>query len=98
MVFDNGLHREPAAAQVAEYAVDEDARTLERVWSSELDGPAESLGDVKKLPDDSYLVAWPETGLVQQVGYDGSVLWEAQLPAGYRAGHVSWIGDLYAGE
>lgn len=96
MVFDNGDHHEPKISRVSEYALDEEAGTLERVWSwsdpDELFIPF--FGDAQKLTD-TYFTAWTSSGRLQEVTPDGEIVWRAETDLGMAIGRSIWTDDLY---
>lgn len=91
VVFDNRNHLGPPS-RVVEYALDEDARTLEEVWS--LDEPegrkVHFLGDARRLPGGHVLVAWSALGVLSEVTRSGDVLWELR---GERIDRVQFLSD-----
>lgn len=95
-LFDNGAHRAPQFSRVSEYALDEDAGTLELVWS--WSGPEERynpmLGDVRKL-EHTYLTSWTTFGLLMEVTPEGEVVWRAEAEVGNAIGRVHWLKSLY---
>lgn len=96
MVFDNGTHRAPQFSRVSEYALDEDAGTLELVWTwpgtEERYNPM--LGDVRKL-ERTYLTSWTTFGLLMEVTPEGEVVWRAETEVGNAIGRVHWLESLY---
>ena len=96
VVFDNGYHHD-TKSRVVEYAVDQDARTLELVWS--YDDPegrfVPLLGDGRKLPSGNVLPSWTSLGILKEITRDGDVVWEAEADLGEGLGRVRWIEDLY---
>lgn len=96
MVFDNGIHREPAVSRILEYAYDLDAGTLDLVWEWQ-DGDDlynEFFGDAQKLRD-SYLTVWTGFGMIEEVSRDGSVVWKVEAEVGNALGRSTWVDDLY---
>lgn len=97
VVFDNGYHHDVVASQASEYKIDWDAGTYERVWNYEHPFGAfiHMVGDVRKLPDDSYLVSWTTIGTISRIAADGTLLWQAGSELGAATGRVTFIEDLY---
>lgn len=91
LLFDNGLAREPAFSRAVQYHLDEDARTATLAWEHrrQPDTFVRVGGSVQRLDDGSTLVGWSLPGVVEVIGADGVVRWEAStsLPF-YRARHV----------
>ncbi len=65
MVFNNCNHCDDPVSRVAEYAYDEEAKTIEKVWEYVDPGGrfVEILGDVRKLPGGNYVASWTSGGL-----------------------------------
>lgn len=96
VIFDNGYHT-GNVSHLAEYRLDHQAGTYERVWEyAQPEGAfVPMLGDVRKLPDASYLASWTTMGRLQRVDADGAVLWQAESELGAATGRVTLIEDLY---
>lgn len=96
MVFDNGFHYEPRQSRIAEYALDQDAGTLELVWefTDEETFFNPVFGDAQKLGD-TYLGSWTEYGRLQEITSDGTVVWRAETDIGTAIGRSIWTDDLY---
>ncbi len=96
VIFDNGYHN-GAISRASEYRFDISAGTYERVW--DYAHPDEAfiplLGDVKKLPDDSYLVSWTSIGTLSRLDATGEILWQAEAELGAATGRALFIEDLY---
>jgi len=96
VIFDNAYHT-GSASQVTEYRYDLASGIYERVWN--YTHPDESfiqiLGDVRKLPDATYLVSWTSLGTLSRIDADGDVLWQAESQLGAATGRLSFIEDLY---
>ncbi|MEZ4235680.1 MAG: aryl-sulfate sulfotransferase [Myxococcota bacterium] len=90
LMFDNGAHHEPQVSRVVEYAVDEAAGTAVADWV--LDDPdgrfLSYLGDARRLPDGSVLLATGQYGTLEEVGRDGVRRWQLQLPPGAVVGRA----------
>ena len=97
-LFDNGDHDEPKISAVAEYAFDEAARTVEKVW--EFEHPTgkhtPSMGDIRKMPGGNYLIGWSSLGTLNEVDPEtNSIVWELQGDLGVITGRVYPIPDIY---
>ena len=79
LVFDNRNHS-GLPSRVVEYAIDEQARTVEEVWSVEQpDGKLVGfLGDAVRLPGGNVLVTWSTEGRLTEYNADGEIVWELQ--------------------
>ncbi len=96
MVFDNGDHREPEESRVSEYAYDEEAGTLELVWTwSDPDNLFNPFfGDAEKLTE-TWLTTWTTLGRMQEISAEGDVVWRMETELGYALGRGRWVEDLY---
>ncbi len=96
LVFDNRDHSEGLASRVAEYAIDEDARTVEETWSYEQpDGESWAyLGDVRRLPGGNVLIAWSGSGRITEVTRDGDIVWEAETD--HEIGRLEFVPEFVA--
>jgi len=104
-VFDNGYYRTDGSerSRAVEYVYDEQAQTVEEVWSYEepTGGFTKLMGDVRKL-DDTYLINWSSLSYVSEVNEDGDIVWFLDLDdtdgSGNKAimSRVTYIDDLYA--
>ncbi len=95
-VFDNRYHSDANSSKIKEYAYDQEAGTLEMVfsWTSEGGRFNGLLGDVKRLGD-TYLASWTEFGMLTEVTAEGEVVWRAETDLGTGLGRVTWLPDLY---
>ena len=77
---------------------DDQGLILEKVFEyEEPDGRfAEMLGDVKKLPNGNYLVAWSTAGYLTEIDTEGNVVWQADMEIGNVVARTTWISDLYS--
>jgi len=92
LVFDNRNHT-PLASRVVEYAIDEEAMTVEEVWSAEEpDGQLVNfLGDARRLPNGNALVSWSTSGRITEYDRKGKIVWEARNEN--TIGRIQWISD-----
>jgi len=98
IMFDNGDHRSVESSRVVEYAFDEDAMTVEEVWSYEhpTGGFSLLLGDARKLPSGNVMLAWSGLGNLVEVTPDKEVVWSVQTGLGTVISRVIFIDDIYA--
>jgi len=95
LVFDNRNHNDgkELPSRVVEYAIDEEARTVEEVWS--YDDPNgvfwSYLGDARRLPGGNVLIAWSASGTISEVNRKGEVVWEAQTE--HDLGRLEFVRD-----
>jgi hypothetical protein len=96
-VFDNGDFHDPQISTAAEYAFDEDAKTVEEVWRyAEPDGGhTASMGDVRKLPGGNYLVEWSNLGYVSEITPGGEVVWKVAFDLEGHVGRMQPLWDIY---
>jgi Arylsulfotransferase (ASST) len=96
MVFDNGYHN-GGFSRITEYRLDEAGGSVAKTFEYVLDDGlfVELLGDVRKLPDDTYLASWTSLGMLNRVNADGEVTWQAEAEIGSATGRVTFIEDLY---
>ncbi len=92
LVFDNRNHS-GLPSRVVEYAIDEETRTIQEVWSfEEPDGKLISfLGDAARLPGGNVLVAWSTEGRLSEISRDGDIVWEVQTED--KLGRIEWLAD-----
>ncbi len=97
VLFDNGKTAEVEQSRIVKYSWDEESRTVDIDWEYVL--PKEDFvqagGDVKRLPDGTYISSYSTLGTLVQLSPDGEELWRAELPVGAGTGRVSWLADLY---
>ena len=53
------------------------------------------LGDVRKLPTDTYLIGWSTSGMIEEVTANQEVTWRLESAIGGAFGRVAFIPDLY---
>ncbi|MFT4626033.1 MAG: hypothetical protein ACI8PZ_004704 [Myxococcota bacterium] len=97
-LFNNGDHNAEVVSSIAEYAFDETAMTVEKVY--EFRHPegkhTPAMGDVRKLPGGNYLAGWSTLGTINEVDPDtDSVVWELQGDLGVITGRMYAIPDIY---
>ena len=98
LMFDNA-DETGGVSGPAEYVIDEEARTFDRVW--EYRDPAKRLeivlGDAIRMPGcDDRLVSWSTSLRVDEITPDGDVVWSLTSPPGWIISRVTWLPDLYA--
>ena len=93
LVFDNRSHSGGKASRVVEYAIDEEARTVEEVWSyEEPNGQFWSyLGDARRLPGGNVVIAWSGSGQITEVNRAGEVVWSAETD--HELGRLEFVED-----
>ncbi|MBW2256995.1 MAG: aryl-sulfate sulfotransferase [Deltaproteobacteria bacterium] len=96
VIFDNGLFVSTPGSRLAEYAWDEEARTVEVVWEyRDSEGTMSPAGgDVRVLPNGNYLATWGALGRFTEITPDGEVAMLAESPLGAVTGRVTWLEDL----
>ncbi len=82
----------------AEYSIDEETKTLSKIWSHGEDEGLEAItqGQVIKLGDGNVLVNFGSAGVMQEVSPEGEVVWEIQADVGNWFGNVVMFSDFYA--
>ncbi len=98
LVFDNQVHS-GHRSRIVEYAIDEEARTVEQVW--EFREPDDAfvlvLGDARRLEGGNTLASWTTSSTLTEIGPDDRIVWRVDGPEDYDLGRVTWIEDLYQG-
>lgn len=92
-LFDNGNQHKPPYSRAVEYAIDETAMTLTRVWQYPEDQSlfAPFMGNVQRLDNGNSLIGWGALPIVSEVRPDGSKAFEMRLGAlSYRAQRHIW--------
>jgi len=94
LMYDNRNHSERASRAV-EYHYDEDAMTVEQVWSHTEPGHRMTtfLGDASRLPGGNVVITWSALGTIQEVTRDGEVVFE--LHTKNVPGRSAWVGGLW---
>lgn len=90
VLFDNGDHKDPAVSRVVVYDLDRENRVYTQVRDiPEPNGELNALmGDAQLLDSGNLLVSWSESGLIQEIAPDDSVVWSLQMPLGLVTGRV----------
>ena len=100
LIFDNADETGRVSGAV-EYAFDEDAKTVEKVWEyRNPDGDFTSiLGDAARVDPEGcndVLIAWSTRGRLQQLDRDYNTTWEIQTNlTGVVTGRVAVFDDIY---
>ncbi len=94
-MFSNELHH--GGSRLMHYAVDQDARTLDHVWSYPHPTGHQSpvLGDVDPTPDGAYLAAWGDLSRLQRITAAGEISWQAEATPAVTVARASWLTTLY---
>lgn len=81
IVFDNGVTHTPQTSRAVEYAVDESAKTATMVWQYMPSPPLfnEFTGSVQRLANGNTVVAWTNSGWIDEVGPTGVLLNRMQI-------------------
>jgi hypothetical protein len=97
LMFDNAIHPLDHGSRALEFAMDQDRKTAELVWSYEDPdhGQMPLLGDVRRLPNGNRLVTWTTFGTMDEHSMDGGIVWDAYLQVGTVIGRPTVIEDLY---
>jgi hypothetical protein len=96
MVMDNGNYRSPAYSTMAEYSLDEQAKTVRLVkqYRHSPDIFAVAMGSVERLPNGNTLIGWGSSSpAVTEIRPDGTIAFELQLPdsiVSYRVFRTPW--------
>jgi hypothetical protein len=94
-IFDNGNFHIPAHSRMLEYAIDEVAKTVTRVWTYPGDGSeySDAMGNFQRLPNGNSFIGWGTQPKVTEVLPDGTVAFEMLLDSrNYRAFRFPWNG------
>jgi len=98
VVFDNGdLSHNPPFSRAVEYEFDEDARTVEQVWQY-VDPQHRwtgAMGDVRKLDNGNYLIAWSSLEYVNEVTPEGETVWQIEMSDVGTFARVVPMADIY---
>jgi hypothetical protein len=94
-LFDNGNFHSPPHSRAIEYAIDEVAKTVTRVWSYPEDESEVSLamGNFQRLPNGNSFIGWGTQPKVSEVEPDGTLALEIEMGSiMYRAFRYPWNG------
>jgi hypothetical protein len=94
-LFDNGNLHDPPHSRAIEYAIDETAKTVTRVWvyPDDTDEYASAMGNFQRLPNGNSFIGWGTLPKITEVLPDGTVALEMLLNApNYRAFRYPWEG------
>ena len=96
-MFDNGYHHSEMVSRFVEYELDQDAKTLQKVFEfrseSEVFNPL--LGDVRKLSNGNYLVSWTIQGMITEITPSSEVVWRASVDIGAATGRLVYVPSIY---
>jgi hypothetical protein len=94
-LFDNGTFHTPPHSRAIEYMVDENAKTVTRVWMYPQGTTEYSsvMSNVQRLPNTNSMIGWGNRPKLTEVLYDGTVALEMALGTiNYRAFRFPWNG------
>lgn len=92
LVFDNRLP--DVDSKLAEYVLDVENRTVERVWEYQADAHEAVLGDVQRFHIegcDNLLVAFSGRGRLVELTRDGDIVWEVRIRVGAGLARVQYL-------
>jgi len=78
-----------------EYIVDHDTQTLTEIWNMEFNGRVSYGGDAHRLSNGNTLQNYGSSGLVQEIGPNGTVHWVATWADRHLLGMTTFLDDLY---
>jgi hypothetical protein len=86
LLFDNGNLHDPPRSRAVEYAIDEQTRTAELVWSHDDGRYTGYFGSAERLDNGNTLISWGalHDPLVTEVTPDGRRVFTLSLPPGQR--------------
>ena len=86
LLFDNGNLHDPRRSRAVEYAIDEEARTAELVWSHDDGRYTAYFGSAERLDNGNTLISWGalHDPLVTEVTPAGDRVFTLSLPPGQR--------------
>ncbi len=95
LVFDNRVVEE--GSRVVQLSLDTDTGEAETVWEYTLEPAAFSLGfgDVERLPGGNTLVDWSALGQIDEVTFDGEIIWQLNASVGSGFGYMEWFESFY---
>ncbi len=94
-LFDNGTFHTPPHSRAIEYAIDEVAKTVTRVWMYPDDTSEYSavMSNFQRLPNNNSMIGWGNQPKLSEVEYDGTIALEILMGApSYRAFRFPWSG------
>ena len=94
MYYDNGQHYSPKVSKISEYAYDEQAMTIEEVWSFTDGRYMDFLSDARKLNNGNVFIVSSPIGEMMEIQQDGTVVWRSTL-SDVKYGRATYISDLY---
>jgi hypothetical protein len=80
-----------------EYAVDDDAQTIDEIWSHG-DGEGHNVlvqGTARDLANGNRMINFGSVGLIREVTLDNEIVWEMSAFAGYAFGNTVPFSDLW---
>ncbi len=97
LIHDNGSAEAGGYSRAVEYSLDYETGLATEVWSYRRDPDLYVLGygDIKRLDDDSTLVAWGSGGVMQGLNSQSETLWEFSALLGGAFGYNSVLPSLY---
>lgn len=99
LFFENG---DPTRgySRAVEVAVDEEAMTIQEIWSYVSDPPLYvfAKGDVYRFEDGITQVVWSSAGQIQNVTPEGEVVWQLDLELGQAITFVQYVPSMYASQ
>lgn len=97
VVYDNGAHHDPLHTRIAEYAWSPEDGTLRRTFEFKAENGVYDpvLGDVRKLTNGNYLVAWTMMGMVTEITPEGEVVWRLSTDLGTAIGRIGYLPSFY---
>ncbi len=99
LFFENG-DPDRAMSRAVEVAYDEDARTVQEIWSYTSDPPLYvfAKGDVLRFDDGVTQVVWSSAGQIQNVSAEKEVIWQLDLDLGQAMTFVQYVPSMYASQ
>lgn len=92
-IFDNGNFHIPAHSRAIEYAIDEVAKIVTRVWSYPEDGSeySDAMANFQRLANGNSFIGWGTQPKASEVLADGTLAYNLQLGViNYRAYRFPW--------
>ncbi len=96
LIFDNGPTTR-GWSQVLEMALDEDAMTVELLWSYRHDPDLYvfAKGDVERFADGGTQAVWSSAGEIQNLNAAGDLVWQFNTSIGFAITFVQRVESLY---